>query len=106
MTTEQQLSHFEKKVDEIRRMLKSKGDDYSQGDRLSNFKQVGALLDIPPAKVALTLMAVKIQRESNLLAPGKTPNFEGIRDTSLDLIVYAFLNDMVLEETVTPPAAK
>lgn len=100
MTQSGQEQHFEKLVDKMRQTLLKKGNDYSAGqeDRLINFKAPGALLNMPPAKVALNLMAVKISRLSNLLDSGKAPNFESIQDNSLDLCVYSILLDSILYE--------
>jgi hypothetical protein len=98
MTTQQQQEHFEKLMDKMRKTMLSKGNDYSNNDRLANFKQVGAICNISPAKVALVLMAVKISRLCNLLDSGVKPENEAMADTSLDLAVYSILNDACLNE--------
>jgi len=102
MNQQQQQEHFEKTVDKLRRLMLLKGNDYAgkgqNDDRLYNFKAPAGLINVHPAKVALTLMSVKISRMITLLDSGETPNFEAINDTSLDLIVYAILNDAILTE--------
>lgn len=85
-------------VDKMRQIMLSKGNDYSNTDRLANFKQVGAICNMHPAKVALVLMAVKISRLCNLLDSGAKPENEALQDSSLDLSVYSILNDACLNE--------
>jgi hypothetical protein len=76
----------------------AKGDDYANTDRLSNFKQVGYLCGLHPAKVALVLQAVKISRLCNLIDSGKTLKNESLLDSSLDDVIYGILTDAVLRE--------
>ncbi len=40
----------------IQDVLTSKADEYARGDRLSNFKKMGALLGITPEKALITLV--------------------------------------------------
>ncbi len=85
---------FKRTVD----LLVSKGNDYSTDDALSNFKQVGAICGISPAKAALVLIAVKVARLGVLLS-GVEPKNESIIDSVDDLRTYSFLlNALVKEE--------
>lgn len=91
-------SHFEDLVARMRQTLVKKGNDYSNEDRLSNFKEVATILKTHPAMVCLVLIGVKISRINNLLATGATPENEALQDSSLDLANYAVLLDMILNE--------
>lgn len=93
---EQQL-HFEKLVDKMRQTLLKKGNDYSQSDRLFNFKSAGYITGGSSALSCLNLIAIKITRLTSLLQSGKLPDNESIKDTTLDLCCYAILLDMIIE---------
>ena len=43
MTKKEQMAHFGYITDQMRKTLFSKGDDYANEDRLSNFKLAGAI---------------------------------------------------------------
>jgi hypothetical protein len=73
------------------KILLSKGDDYSNTDRLSNFKNTANILNISPQLAALTLIATKVSRISNLLNSNTIPNNESLQDSILDLSNYSFL---------------
>jgi len=77
------------------KLLTSKGDDYSNSDRLSNFKEVAAMLHSDPRLVCLQMIAVKISRLSNLLNTSKEPNNESVDDTIDDLNGYALLLKLI-----------
>ncbi len=96
-TQSQQTQHLEKLVDKVRQTMLRKGNDYSNDDRLFNFKSAGFITDQNAALCCLTLIAIKITRLTSLLRAGKTPNNESIKDTSLDLVCYSILLDMILE---------
>ncbi len=78
MNTQDQKNHAENLYKQISDTMLSKGNDYATEDRLANFKQVGAILDMQPAQVALVLMCVKISRLNNLLNKGIQPCNESI----------------------------
>lgn len=92
--------HFDDLVAKLDSTMNSKGNDYSIGDRLSNFKQVGAITNLSPAKVALVLAAVKISRMCALLDQGRNPQNESVQDTALDLTAYGILTSALLNEAV------
>lgn len=89
------FTNFTKTMADI--MLK-KGNDYSNEDRLNNFKVAGAILGKTPEEVALVLIAVKVARLGQLIGTNKTPNNESIDDTLLDLANYDILLAMILDE--------
>lgn len=103
MTPAQQLQHFEQFVDRMRRILIAKGNDYAGKseniDRLSNFKQAGAVAGIDAATSCMNLMGIKISRIASLLKQGIKPENESVQDSSLDLAIYAILLDAILNES-------
>lgn len=97
MNKQQQEVHLKAFTERMAAILLSKGDDYANEDRLSNFKLVGQICGIPPEKVVLVMAATKVVRLGNLLKDGKKPNNESIQDSNIDLSNYSALMDMVLE---------
>lgn len=98
MNKEQQQAHFERVINRMAEIMMSKGDDYANEDRLSNFKVAGAISGISPEINCLSLIATKVARLGNLLNSKEKPNNESIRDSVLDLANYAILLDMILSE--------
>lgn len=98
MTLEQQQRHFERMINKMAEVMMSKGDDYANADRLSNFKTAGAIVGISAEVNCLSLIATKVARLGVLLNNKETPNNESIRDSVLDLANYAILLDMLLSE--------
>lgn len=98
MTLEQQQHHFERMINKMAEIMMSKGDDYANNDRLSNFKLAGAISGISAEVNCLSLIATKVARLGNLLNSKEKPNNESIRDSVLDLANYAILLDMILSE--------
>lgn len=98
MTVEQQQRHFERMINKMAETMMSKGDDYANEDRLSNFKLAGAISGISAEVNCLSLIATKVARLGNLLNSKEKPNNESIRDSVLDLANYAILLDMILSE--------
>lgn len=97
MTKEQQLKMFDELVSKMRETIASKGDDYSNEDRLSNFKNVARRTSSTPENVCITQIGIKIERITNLLS-GKTPNNESVEDTILDMANYCILLHMIYKE--------
>lgn len=79
-------------------LLMSKGNDYSGDDRLSNFKEVGMMVGIPPEMVCRVLMGVKIAKLKQLLSGAKEVKHESIMNTVIDLNNYSFLLRCILLE--------
>lgn len=98
MTKEQQLQTFDTLVAKMREIIASKGDDYANKDRLSNFKNVGRRTNTTPEMVCVNQIGIKVERLSNLLNENKTPNNESIEDTILDGAVYFILLHMIYKE--------
>ncbi len=98
MTLEQQQHHFERMINKMAGIMMSKGNDYANEDRLSNFKLAGAISGISAEVNCLSLIATKVARLGNLLNSKEKPNNESIRDSVLDLANYAILLDMILSE--------
>lgn len=98
MTIDQQQHHFERMINKMAEVMMSKGDDYANVDRLSNFKTAGAIVGVSPEINCLSLIATKVARLGVLLNSKEAPNNESIRDSVLDLANYAVLLDMLLSE--------
>ena len=97
MTYEEQETHFDKFVYNQKNMMLKKSNDYSNDDRLSNFKLAGAIAGISAEQNCLSLIATKVARLGVLLK-GKTPNNESVSDSVIDLANYAALLDMLISE--------
>lgn len=93
----QQEQIFDKLTKLKREILLSKGDDYANLDRLSNFKLAGAVTGMDAKKNCLALIGTKVARLGNLLH-GKEPKNEAVIDSVLDLSNYADLLYMILVE--------
>ena len=62
MTKKEQQAHFGYIIDQMRKTLFSKGDDYANEDRLSNFKLAGAITGGDASTNCLNLIATKVAR--------------------------------------------
>ena len=82
----------------MRKILLSKGDDYANKDRLSNFKLAGNISGLNAKLNCLSLIATKVARLGVLLNSQKDPNNESVQDSVLDLANYAILLSMILED--------
>lgn len=91
MTLEQMNVLLKEQLELMQKTLKAKGDDYSDEDRLSNFKTVAAITHLKPEMVAIVLIAVKIARLATLYKKDSEPRNEPIIDSQNDLINYTFL---------------
>ena len=100
MTKEQQEKCFDAIVEQMRNTLLSKGDDYANIDRLSNFKLAGNISGLNAKLNCLSLISTKVARLGVLLNSNSTPKNESIRDSILDLANYAVLLDMIVEEEI------
>lgn len=98
MTLQEQEIHFLQMTEKMKETLLKKGDDYSNSDRLSNFKQAGFICGISPALQCLSLISTKVARLSSLLNSNKSPKNESVQDSVLDLANYSILLSMILEE--------
>lgn len=98
-----QEKHFESFITQMREIMLKKGNDYSNTDRLSNFKLGGAIIGLSAEMQALALISTKVARLGNLLQTQREPNYESLRDTLIDLANYAILLDMIVEDTKAQP---
>ena len=98
MTKEEQLQHFGYFTEKMKRTLFSKGDDYANEDRLSNFKMAGAIAGGDAKSNCLNLIATKVARLGVLINSDQEPNNESISDSILDLANYSVLLSMIIEE--------
>lgn len=98
MNAAQQKEIMDAFTEQMKAICRSKGDDYANDDRLSNFKKVGMATGLLPAQVIHVLLATKVARLVELQGKGKTPNHEGVEDTLIDLANYAALGYMIHTE--------
>lgn len=103
MTKEEQQAHIESFIQKMKEALSSKGNDYANEDRLSNFKLAGNICGLTPEQNCLSLIATKVARLGVLLKDGKRANNESISDSLLDLANYAVLLDQIVDERARPP---
>lgn len=94
----EQEIEFRNLVEKMKQTLLSKGDDYANSDRLSNFKMAGAISGLKPEVQCLSLIAVKVARLGVLLNSDKSPSNESIQDSVLDLANYSLLLSMILTD--------
>lgn len=98
MTKQEQEQHFNEVMEAMRKTLLSKGDDYANSDRLSNFKLAGGISGLNAELNCLSLISTKVARLGVLLNSDKAPNNESINDSVLDLANYAILLSMILKD--------
>jgi len=96
MTLQEQIRYYNELSDLKREILTSKGNDYANHDRLSNFKDVAKLTGLSPERVAFVMICIKVVRLSNLL--DKAAENESFQDSVLDLAIYADLLNMIISE--------
>ena len=99
MDKNRQIECFNELVEKQREVMLSKGDDYANQDRLSNFKSAAYICGLTTAQHCLAMIATKVARLGVLLDPkSPTPKHESVQDSILDLANYAHLLNMILEE--------
>jgi hypothetical protein len=97
MNLTDQQNHFKELVKLMEHTLFKKGDDYANDDRLSNFKDSGAITGMNAKQICLNLIAVKVSRLGNLFK-SNNPKNESVNDSILDLANYAVLLHMIANE--------
>jgi len=98
MTKQEQQEKLNDLFMKISTVILSKGDDYANEDRLSNFKLAGAICGISTEINCLSLIATKVARLGVLLNTDDKPNNESVEDSILDLANYAILLYMITQE--------
>ena len=106
MTLEQQQQLFTEFVANMKAVMLKKGNDYSNQDRLSNFKIAANLIGKSPEEVCLTLIAIKVARLGVLLKSDTKPENESIEDSIVDLANYNFLLSAIRNENDGKPKYK
>ncbi len=101
MTLEEQVNVFKEMTGQMESVMFSKGNDYANTDRLSNFKLAGAISGLTAELNCLSLMATKVARLGILLNATSNPNNESIQDSILDLANYTLLLSMILKDNKT-----
>lgn len=98
MTKNQQQETLSLLFERLSKITADKGDDYASGDRLSNFKLAGEICQITPSQQCLSLIATKVARLGSLLKDGRKAKNESIDDSVIDLMNYAALLYMIINE--------
>lgn len=98
MNLQEQEKHFNEMTEKMRNIMISKGNDYANTDRLSNFKLAGNISGLNAKLNCLSLIATKVARLGVLLNSNNEPNNESIQDSVLDLANYSLLLSMILSE--------
>lgn len=80
-------------------ILLKKGNDYSNTDRLSNFKLGGNICGMSGELSCLNLIATKVARLGVLLNSKLPPTNESVLDSVLDLSNYADLLACLIEDS-------
>jgi hypothetical protein len=100
MNQKKQEYIFNQTVDKMREIMLSKGNDYANEDRLSNFKLAGSICGLSPEQNCLSLIATKVARLGVLLKDKSKPNNESIEDSLVDMANYTLLLIMILKDEV------
>jgi hypothetical protein len=100
MNQKKQEYIFNQTVDKMRDIMLSKGNDYANEDRLSNFKLAGSICGLTPQQNCLSLIATKVARLGVLLKEKSEPNNESIEDSLVDMANYTLLLIMILKDEV------
>ena len=100
MNLKEQQKFFEQYSTKMKEIMQSKGDDYANEDRLSNFKKAGMLGNLSAAKQCFTAITTKVVRLGELI-DSKEPNNESIEDNIIDLSNYSVLLAMIVSEGKT-----
>jgi hypothetical protein len=98
MTEAQQTVHIAEFFNKMEKTILSKGNDYANEDRLSNFKLAGAISGMTAEQNCLSLIATKVARLGVLLKSNKPAENESISDSLLDLANYAVLLDQIRKD--------
>lgn len=102
MNLKEQQDYFTKFTDEMSATLFKKGADYSNEDRLSNFKLAGAIAGTNASINCLNHISTKVARLGVLLNSKNPPSNESISDSILDLANYSVLLSMIINENKQP----
>jgi len=98
MNQKKQEYIFDEITEKMRAIMLSKGNDYANEDRLSNFKLAGSICGLTPEQNCLSLIATKVARLGVLLKSNKEANNESIEDSLVDMANYTLLLIMLLKD--------
>jgi len=98
MTEAQQTLHIAEFFNKMEKTIMSKGNDYANEDRLSNFKLAGAISGLSAEQNCLSLIATKVARLGVLLKSDTPAENESIEDSLIDLANYAVLLDQIRKD--------
>ena len=98
MNQKKQEYVFNEITEKMKVIMLSKGNDYANEDRLSNFKLAGNICGLSPKRNCLSLIATKVARLGVLLKNESEPNNESIEDSLIDMANYTLLLIMLLRD--------
>ena len=98
MNIQTQQESFDNTVSKMKEIMFKKGNDYSNEDRLSNFKLAGNITGVGAKLNCLNLIATKVARLGQLLNKNTPPNNESIEDSIIDLANYTLLLSMIIQD--------
>lgn len=82
---------FNEILDKMKRVHDKKNEDYADSSNpYSNFENTAKLTGLTVGQVFHVMISIKVERLRQL-ASGKTPNFESMEDTILDMANYCAL---------------
>lgn len=89
---------MERMFEEERQVAKSKGKEYTQGDRLDNFKRIAKEMGLDPKVVLYVYMKKHWDSITSFIKNNKTFSTEAIEGRIMDARVYLFLLRCIIEE--------
>ena len=101
MTYEDAAVLMEKMFEEERAVAKTKGQEYTQGDRLDNFKRIAKEMGIDSKVVLYVYMKKHWDSITSFVKNNKTFSTEAIEGRIMDARVYLFLLRALIEEERT-----
>ena len=78
-------------VEQLRLTLKGKNEDYAPTTEFSNFEQAASLVGVSPRLAIMLQIGIKYSRLTSLIESDAEANYEGIRDTLMDLAGYSMI---------------
>jgi hypothetical protein len=82
---------FDRVLEEIRALNRSKRADYADTDPWSNFRDAGRQVNSGAGTAVEVLIGTKQSRLRQLLQPGRTPANESVRDSLIDRACYSII---------------
>lgn len=85
------MSFIETALEELGAVLKRKNSDYKLDGEFSNFEFAGEAAGIPPRRVMMAQIGIKLGRIQGILSSARTIENESLMDSFKDLAGYAVI---------------